>query len=47
MTLYSKDEARDLTPKEKRALEGAIEAELRARQAAKLAQGGRRRRNRS
>jgi mRNA-degrading endonuclease RelE of RelBE toxin-antitoxin system len=37
MTLYDKDEASDLTPKQKRALKSAIETELRARQAAKLA----------
>jgi len=35
MTLYDKDEASDLTPKEKQALKTAIETELRARQAAK------------
>ena len=32
MTLYDKDEAADLTPKEKRALKAAIEIELQARQ---------------
>lgn len=32
MTMYDKDEASDLTPKEKRALKTAIETELRARQ---------------
>jgi hypothetical protein len=37
MTVYDKDEASDLTPKEKQALKSAIETELRARQAAKLA----------
>jgi len=37
MTLYDKDEASDLTPKEKQALKSAIETELRARQSAKLA----------
>ncbi len=37
MTLYDKDEASDLTPKEKQALKSAIETELRARQGAKLA----------
>jgi len=36
MTLYDKDEASDLTRREKQALKSAIEAELRARQAAKL-----------
>ena len=35
MTLYDKDEASDLTPKEKQALKTAIQAELRARQAPK------------
>lgn len=35
MTLYDKDEASDLTPKEKQALKTAIETELRARQADK------------
>ncbi len=33
MTLYDKDEAADLTPKQKSALKHAIEAELRARKA--------------
>lgn len=37
MTVYDKDEASDLTPKEKHALKSAIETELRARQATKLA----------
>ena len=37
ITLYDKDEASDLTPKERQALKSAIEFELRARQAAKLA----------
>ena len=37
MTVYGKDEASDLTPKEKQALKNAIEAELKARQAAKQA----------
>ena len=37
MTLYDKDEASDLTPKQRQALQNAIEAELRSRQAAKLA----------
>ena len=37
MTLYDKDEAPDLTPKEKEALKSAIEPELRARQSAKRA----------
>jgi len=37
MTLYDKDEASDLTPKEKKALKIAIDAELHARQTARLA----------
>jgi hypothetical protein len=37
ITLYDKDEASDFTPKERQALKSAIEIELRARQAAKLA----------
>ena len=37
MTLYDKDEATDLTPKEKEALKSVIETELRARQSAKRA----------
>ena len=37
MTLYDKDEAPDLTPKEKQALKSAIETELRARQSTRLA----------
>jgi len=37
ITLYDKDEASDLTPKERQALKSASEIELRARQAAKLA----------
>ncbi len=37
ITLYDKDEASDLTPKERQGLKTAIEIELRARQAAKLA----------
>jgi hypothetical protein len=37
MTIYNKDEASDLTPKEKKALKSAIEAESHARQAARLA----------
>ena len=36
MTLYDKGEASDLTPKQRQALQNAIEIELRARQAAKL-----------
>jgi hypothetical protein len=37
ITLYDKDEASDLTPKGRQALKSAVEIELRARQAAKLA----------
>jgi len=37
MTLYDKDEASDLTPKEKQALKSGTETELWARQGAKLA----------
>ena len=37
MTLYDKDEAADLTPKEKKALKIAIDAELHARQTGRLA----------
>lgn len=37
MTLYDKDEASDLTPKQRQGLKDAIEIELRARRAAKLA----------
>jgi mRNA-degrading endonuclease RelE of RelBE toxin-antitoxin system len=36
MTLYNKDEASDLTPKAKKTLKSAIEAELHARQYARL-----------
>ena len=36
MTLYDKDEAADLTSKERQALKNVIEIELRARQATKL-----------
>jgi hypothetical protein len=36
ITLYDKNEASDLTPKERQALKSAIEIELRARQAPKL-----------
>jgi mRNA-degrading endonuclease RelE of RelBE toxin-antitoxin system len=35
ITLYGKDEAADLTPEEKKLLKRAIEAELRAREAAR------------
>ena len=44
MTLYDKDEAADLTPKEKKALKGAVEAERQARQASRLAREKRLRR---
>jgi hypothetical protein len=37
MTLYDKNEASDITPKEKQALKSAIETELQARQEEKLA----------
>jgi len=37
MTLYDKNEASDVTPKEKQALKGAIETELRARHIPKRA----------
>jgi hypothetical protein len=37
ITLYDKDETSDLTPKGRQALKSAVEIELRARQAAKLA----------
>jgi hypothetical protein len=36
MTLYDKNEASDLTPKQRQALKNAIEIELRTRQTAKL-----------
>lgn len=39
ITLYDKNEAADLTPKEKRALKSAVEAELKARQAKRRAPG--------
>jgi len=39
MTLYDKDEASDLTPKEKKALRSALEAELKARQGRQLQRG--------
>jgi len=44
MTLYDKDEASDLTPKQRQGLKNAIEIELRDRQAAKLAREKKRRR---
>jgi hypothetical protein len=46
MTLYGKDEAADLTPKEKKTLKGAFEAELRTREADRLASEKRLRRTR-
>jgi len=46
MTLYGKDEAADLTPKEKKTLKGAVEAELRTREADRLASEKRLRRTR-
>jgi hypothetical protein len=39
MTLYDKDEAADLTPKEKKMLKNAIEAELQSRQAKRHLRG--------
>lgn len=36
MTLYGKDEAADLTAKQKKVLKGAIDTELKARQAKQL-----------
>ncbi len=39
MTLYNKNEAADLSPRVKRSLKGALETELRARQAARITQG--------
>ena len=44
MTLYDKDEASDLTAKQRQTLKNAIEIELRARQAAKPAKQGKPRR---
>ncbi len=40
MTLYDKNEASDLTPKQKQALKTAIEAEIRDRQAARFTRRG-------
>lgn len=40
MTLYDKSEASDLTPKQKQTLKTAIEAEIRARQAARFTRRG-------
>src|ERR1700739_316610 len=39
MTLYAKDEAADLTPKEKKMLKNAIETELQSRQAKRHLRG--------
>ena len=47
MTLYDKDEASDLTAKQRKALRNALEAELQARRAAQLASSKRLRRTRS
>ncbi|MFZ0885123.1 MAG: hypothetical protein WAN14_17100 [Candidatus Acidiferrales bacterium] len=44
MTLYGKNEASDLTPKEKQTLKSALDNELRARQTARLARQRRLRR---
>jgi len=46
MTLYGKDEASDLTSKEKKALKSALEAELRVRQAKPMAREKKSRRTR-
>ncbi len=46
MTLYDKDEASDLTPREKKVLKGALEAELQARQARQRAREKKSRRTR-
>jgi hypothetical protein len=46
MTLYDKGEASDLTPKERQALKSAVEIEIRARQAVKLAKPRKSRRRR-
>ena len=43
MTLYDKDEASDLTVKEKNALKAAIQSELAARATRRARPGGRRR----
>jgi hypothetical protein len=47
MTLFDKDEASDLSPKEKKTLKAAIEAELGAREARKERRKGNSRRTRS
>jgi hypothetical protein len=46
MTLYDKDEASDIAPKVKKALKSAIERELDARRAARIARGEKSRRTR-
>jgi hypothetical protein len=46
ITLYDKDEASDLTPKEKKTLRSAIETELQARHAGRLAREKKSRRTR-
>jgi hypothetical protein len=46
ITRYDNDEASDLTPKERQALKSAIEIELGARRAAKLAKQKKSRRRR-
>ena len=40
MTLYDKDEAADLTAKQKKALKDAVEAELKAREVKRIARRG-------
>jgi len=47
MTLYDKDEASDLSSRQKMALQNALEAELQARRAKQRARGKRLRRTRS
>ncbi|MBI1737990.1 MAG: toxin [Acidobacteria bacterium] len=47
MTVYDKDEASDLTSKQKKVLRNALETELQVRRAAQLARGKRLRRTRS
>jgi hypothetical protein len=44
MTLYDKDEAADLTPKERKVLKAALGAELKAREARRVARERRARR---
>jgi mRNA-degrading endonuclease RelE of RelBE toxin-antitoxin system len=46
MTLYNKDEASDLSPRVKKTLKSALETELHARKAARIAQGKKSRRSR-